>query len=145
MAKSGRPTSGFIRGLCGLMCLIGALAGAWPVEASDEVPGSWRVVSLPRTGPIQMPLPPLAVVTEEHESGETWRQAGGLSGTLELARKEFELAFRSRGWIPDKVIPLGKRYYRSELSIWTRRHQRVLLMIWEKDVGACAFAWGEET
>lgn len=106
---------------------------------------AWRVVPFEAAedGGLPPPLPPLAAVTGNDASGETWQQSGRMSGTLEVVRGDFRQAFRRDGWSLDKTIPLGRAPNRSELSLWARAGRRIMLMLWEKDVGTCGFAWGE--
>jgi len=92
-----------------------------------------------------LPLPPLAVVKSEDRTGKTWRQSGELSGSVEQASREFRQALASGGWKVEKRIAVGRLAARSQLIICCRRKQRVLLMVWEEEVGTCGFAWGRET
>lgn len=90
-------------------------------------------------------LPPLAVVTgTESRAGKTWMQEGLVGGALEVACRDFKQAMRAGGWRLDKTIAMGKPGHRSELAIWLRRGQRVLVMITEREPGLCEFTWGEE-
>jgi len=86
------------------------------------------------------PLPPLATVLREDPDGQTWRQEGELSGTLENASREFRQALAGGGWKVEKRIVAG----RSHLLLCSRKRMRLLVMVWEKGVGACGFAWGED-
>lgn len=90
-------------------------------------------------------LPVLAVVTgTESKDGKTWMQEGIMGGTLEVACRDFRQALRAAGWRVDKTMVMGKPGQRSELAIWLRRGQRVLVMITEREPGLCEFTWGEE-
>ena len=92
-----------------------------------------------------LPLPPLAVVKSEDPAGKTWRQSGQLRGTVEQAGREFRQALAGGGWKVEKMIASGRLAARSQLMVCCRRRQRVLLMVWEEEVGTCGFAWGRET
>lgn len=92
-----------------------------------------------------LPLPPLAVVKSEDSTGKTWRQTGKLRGTVEHAGREFRQALACGGWKVEKMIASGRLAARSQLMVCCRRRQRVLLMVWEEEVGTCGFAWGRET
>lgn len=93
----------------------------------------------------RVPLPPLAVVRSEDLTGKTWQQSGELRGTVEGASLEFRQALASCGWRLEKAIAMGRLAGRSTLLVCSRRQQRILLMVWEKEVGKCGFAWGRET
>jgi hypothetical protein len=88
----------------------------------------------------RLPLPPLATVLREDLNSRTWRQEGELSGTLENASREFRQALAGGGWRLEKRIVAG----RSHLLLCSRKRTRFLVMVWEKGVGACGFAWGED-
>ncbi len=92
-----------------------------------------------------VPLPPLAVVKSEDLAGKTWRQSGELRGTVEGASREFRQALAGRGWRLEKAIAMGRLAGRSALLVCSRGRQRILVMVWEKEVGTCGFAWGRET
>lgn len=90
-------------------------------------------------------LPPLAVAAGKDGSGRTWRQSGTISGSLELARRDFRACLHAQGWKTDKAIPMGKsRERRMEISAWTKGKRRILLTLWQKGLAECGFAWGEE-
>lgn len=91
-----------------------------------------------------VPLPPLANVTFADVSGQTWQQGGEIGGSLEAALQDFAVALGTAGWGRDKTIMLGCLSARSGITVWTRRGQRVLLMLWEKEAGTCGFALGRE-
>lgn len=112
--------------------------------AATEAPQAWRVVPLERDSAPMLPLPPLALVTSTDRSGQTWQQCGEMSGTVEGASKEFCQAFKANGWQVFKRITMGRLTGRTELLIVTKMKQRVLFMVWEKEVGTCGFAWGKE-
>lgn len=122
--RNGRKNK-TLRVLCTL-CLCGAAYGACGAE-------------------VGLPLPPLAVVKSEDSTGKTWRQSGKLRGTVELAGREFRQALACGGWKVEKMIASGRLAARSQLMVCCRRRQRVLLMVWEEEVGTCGFAWGRET
>lgn len=92
-----------------------------------------------------VPLPPLAVVMGQDLTGKTWQQSGELRGTVEGASREFRQALAGRGWRLEKAIALGRLAGRSALLVCSRGRQRILVMVWEKEVGTCGFAWGRET
>lgn len=93
----------------------------------------------------RVPLPPLAVVKSEDATGKTWRQSGELRGTVEGASLEFRQALAGGGWRLEKAIAAGRLTGRSALLVCSRGRQRILVMVWEKEVGTCGFAWGRET
>ena len=129
-------------GLALLFCL---LAGGVARGAAAETGRVWRVAALEPAGKrLELPLPPLAEVLSSDSSGQAWRQSGQMGGSVEGVRKELAMALGAAGWALNKTIALGRLSARSELMIWTRRRQRVLLMVWEKETGTCGFAWGEE-
>jgi hypothetical protein len=126
----------------GGVILAGLIAGGAALAA--EAP-AWRVVPVePAAKRVELPLPPLAEVKASDRSGETWQQSGQMSGSVADVHKEFAMALGAAGWALNKTISLGRTSARSELMIWTRKKQRVLLMVWEKEAGTCGFAWGEE-
>ena len=126
-----------------LLCLLVCCMKGGPAGA--ETQQVWQVVAMaPEATRVKMPLPPLAKVASTDSSGQTWQQSGQMSGTVEGAHKEFAMAFGAAGWALNKTIALGRLSARSELMIWTRGKQRILLMLWEKETGTCGFAWGEE-
>ena len=105
----------------------------------------WHVVPIEKgDGTLQVALPPLAAVTSDDRSGATWRQTGEIPGGLEVARGDFSQRLREQGWRLDKVIPVGRIYNRSEITLWLAGKHRLLLLLWEKEAGKCGFAWGEE-
>jgi len=122
--RNGRKNEA-LRVLCTLW-LCGAACAAYGAEAG-------------------LPLPPLAVVNNEDSTGKTWRQSGKLRGTVEHAGREFRQALACGGWKVEKMIASGRLAARSQLMICCRRRQRILLMVWEEEVGTCGFAWGKET
>ena len=91
---------------------------------------------------VKLPLPPLAVVTGEDGSGATWKQSGELKGTVEGVCAEFRQALAVQGWRIEKVIATGHQTSRLRLLACCCKQQRVLVMVWEKEVGLCGFAWG---
>lgn len=106
----------------------------------------WRVAAMRPAAAAEaaVPLPPLAAVTFTDASGQTWQQGGEIGGSLEAALREFAAALGAAGWGLDKTIMLGRLSARSGITVWTRRRQRVLLMLWEKEAGTCGFSWGVE-
>ncbi len=125
--------------------LCGLLLGGVACEAAAETQQVWHVVARdPESKWLKVPLPPLAEVLSTDCSGQTWQQSGQMGGTVEGVRNELAMTLGTAGWVLDKTIALGRLAARSELMIWTRRKQRMLLMVWEKETGTCGFAWGEE-
>jgi len=125
--------------------LCGLLAGFAACGAAAETGLVWHVVSMePEKKGLKVPLPPFAEVQSNDGSGQTWQQSGQIRGTVEVARKELAMTLGKAGWSLSKTIALGQLSARSELMVWTRRKQRILLMVWEKETGTCGFAWGEE-
>lgn len=106
--------------------------------------GDTRVERPSSDSGLRLPLPPLATVASGDASGATWMQTGLISGTVISAEREFALALRAAGWKLDKTIALGRAPGGSKLALWTRRGRRVLLMLWETEIGTCGFAWGDE-
>ena len=125
-----------------LLCLLASYVAS---EAAAETGQVWRVAELQPEGKrLTLPLPPLAEVVSADSSGQTWQQSGQMSGTVEGVRKQLAMTLGKAGWALNKTIALGRLTARSELMIWTRQKQRILLMVWEKETGTCGFAWGEE-
>ena len=89
-------------------------------------------------------LPPLAELQREDDSGKTWRKSGELPGSFLVARKDMMRCLDRRGWVVNKIIPLGKTSRRSELLTWEKGSRRLLLMLWEIEPGTCGFSMGEE-
>lgn len=133
--RSGRTT----KVLAGVAAM--ALAGG---AAKAESACVWRVAPLAQAPAWTLPLPPLATVTDDDASGQSWRQAGEIGGSVASAGREFRMALGAAGWKLDKAVAMGRGPRRSELMIWTRQTCRVLFMVWEKETGTCGFAWGEE-
>lgn len=125
--------------------LCGLLLGCAAREAAAETQQVWHVVARdPESKRLKVPLPPLAEVLSTDSSGQTWQQSGQMGGSVEGVRNELAMTLGAAGWALNKTIVLGRLSARSELMIWTRRKQRMLLMVWEKETGTCGFAWGEE-
>jgi hypothetical protein len=125
-----------------LACLLAAGAAR---EAAAETGQFWRVTAWAAGDKaLKVPLPPFAEVLSTDNTGQTWQQSGRMRGTVEGVRKEFAMTLCKAGWSLNKTIALGQSAARSELMIWTRRKQRILVMVWEKETGTCGFAWGEE-
>jgi hypothetical protein len=115
---------------CALGCVW--LLAAWTCLAADSRP------------PLAVPLPPLARVSADDDSGTTWQQSGELGGSVASMRGAFMAALSAGGWALNKTIVLGRGGSRSELMVWVRNKRRILFMVWEKQAGVCGFAWGEE-
>jgi len=105
---------------------------------------SVQVGTLEKTEKLVVPIPPLASIMGQDDTGATWQQTGTMAGALDRVRGDFRQALRAGGWVLDKTIAVGRTENRSELAIWTTRGHRILLMIWEKEAGLCGFSWGEE-
>jgi hypothetical protein len=100
--------------------------------------------ALDEIGAVGLRLPPLATIEREDRSGATWRQQGTLPGGLPVARQELRRALAADGWRLVRTIPLGDAQAPRELLSWRRGERRVLVMLWQRGVGHCGFAWGEE-
>lgn len=136
--------SGLTNRFCLLLCVAAGFNIA-PAVAAGGQPQTWRVAAMrPTEDDVTVPLPPLAEVTFTDASAQTWRQGGEIGGSLEVALREFSAALGAAGWGLDKTIMLGPLSARSGITVWVRRRQRVLLMLWEKDAGTCGFSWGRE-
>ena len=103
-----------------------------------------RVGVLEKAKKLVVPIPPLASITGQDDTGATWQQTGTMAGSLDRVRGDFRQSMRAGGLVLDKTIAVGRTENRSELAIWTTRGHRILLMIWEKEAGLCGFSWGEE-
>ena len=103
-----------------------------------------EVEVLEKAGRLVVPLPPLATITGNDESGATWQQTGTLPGSLAVASGDLKQALRAGGWKLEKTISLGKSGKASELMIWTSHGHRILVMVREKEAGLSGFSWGEE-
>ena len=97
-----------------------------------------------RSAKVDVPLPPLATVAETDVDGNSWRQSGEISGSVAKAHGEFSAAMAHGGWVLKNTIVLGRGPQRSELTLWRKGKDQVLLMIWEKRAGLCGFSWGVE-
>lgn len=124
-----------------LLVAVGLSAGAVETTGGE---GRWHVVPVEKVQHPVVPIPPLATVTGEDNTGKTWRQNGTTPGGLDVAGKDLRDALRQGGWSVEKTIHLGSGAGRSELMIVTRGHYRVLMMVWEIEPGRCGFSWGEE-
>jgi len=91
-----------------------------------------------------LPLPPLARVVASDPTGTSWRQSGEISGTVAGVHGDFAAALAGRGWVLQKTIVLGRVPKSSQLMMWRKSRQQVLLLIWEKHAGLCGFSWGVE-
>ena len=87
-------------------------------------------------------LPPLAVVLEEDPGGNTWRETGEISGSLEITQKNFQRSLAREGWVLQRTIPLAQGPRRSRLCLWQRQGRELLVMLWQKKPGKCGFSWG---
>jgi len=104
----------------------------------------WHIVPLTKaivTG-LAIALPPLAVVESRDDSGKTWRLSGRASGSPAVARQDFKLALEKQGWRLDKVIPVGQSQRPSNLCLWKKGQQSIMLMLWEDGAGRSGFALG---
>jgi len=115
------------------LCVLSALAILLPA-------GTCRAAERGKTATIR--LPPLAVVTEEDDSGRTWRQNGEIRASLEVARRDFEKCLVRQGWRLGKTIPLARGKNRSLLCMWNRKNSRLLVMLKQARPGKCLFSWG---
>ena len=93
---------------------------------------------------IEVPLPPLARVAENAVADNSWRQSGDISGSVAKVHGEFSAAMARGGWVLKNTIVLGRTPRHSELTLWKKGKDQVLLMIWEKRAGLCGFSWGVE-
>ena len=133
-----RRNLGLIKGLFLLIMVFCVITG----QAAEGI--AVRVGTLEKTGKLVVPIPPLASITGQDDTGATWQQTGTMAGALDRVRGDFRQSMRAGGWVLDKTIAVGRTENRSELAIWTTRGHRILLMIWEKEAGLCGFSWGEE-
>ena len=125
--------------------IVAALACLAAGAAENPAPAVERhLEAINKPTRLALPLPPLAEIKANDATGKTWQQNGTLPGALDVAASDMRRALRSKGWVLDKTIAVGKPVLRSELMIWTRPHHRVLMMVWEIDPGCCGFSWGEE-
>ena len=113
-------------------------------ENAEDPATGWHVAPIEKQTRISIPIPVLAEVKANDDSGETWQQNGTVPGSLAVACLDFRRSIQSGGWVLDKTIAVGRPMKRSELMILTRLRHRVLLMIWEIEPGLCGFSWGEE-
>ncbi len=127
-------------GLIGGLLVLIFFAGLG--QAAEVI--SARVGILEKDEKLVVPIPPLASITGQDDTGATWQQTGTMAGALDRVRADFRQSMRAGGWVLDKTIAVGRSANRSELAIWTTRGHRILLMIWEKEAGLCGFSWGEE-
>jgi hypothetical protein len=133
--------SGLTNRVTAFLCAVASVLAAFGESGSS---GAWRVVPPGRDASLTVPLPPLARVVSASSDRQMWRQTGELGGSVVSARGDFMMALSAGGWALNKTIVLGREPERSELMVWTLRKRRILFMVWEKEVGTCSFAWGEE-
>ena len=117
-----------------LVLLVG---GALRASATE-----WRIVPLAKREALNIALPPLAVVESRDDSGKTWQLSGKASGSPAVARQDFKLALEKQGWRLDKVIPVGQSQRPSNLCLWKKGQQSIMLMLWEDGAGRSGFALG---
>jgi hypothetical protein len=90
-------------------------------------------------------LPPLAVADPVAGWQDGRTGAGGLAGSLEIARRDFAKALAGQGWTPrDEGLVMGRRPNRSVLQVWARGGRELSLLVWESGAGRCRFQWGME-
>ncbi len=115
-------------------------------EPARERP--WRIVPMSAAGTAgktEVRLPPLATPATADQPGDeaTWRQTGELPAAFATARLDWQKCLRQQGWQPTRQMPLSTAAgARRELSAWQRRDQRLLLLLWEGQLGRTGFAWG---
>jgi len=133
-------------GIRRLLVLALAVSGAsvLSAEKAEDPAAGWHVAQIEKQTRISIPIPVLAEIKGNDDSGETWQQNGTVPGSLAVACRDFRMSIQSVGWVLDKTIAVGRPVKRSELMILTQRRHRVLLMIWEIEPGLCGFSWGEE-
>jgi len=93
---------------------------------------------------VEVPLPPLARVSDNSKMTDSWRQSGEISGSVAKVHGEFSSVMARGGWVLKNTIVLGRTPGNSELTLWRKGKNQVLLMIWEKRAGLCGFSWGLE-
>jgi len=112
-----------------------------PLVAAPSV----RVGTLTQEAAPLIRLPPLALVQQTDDSGDTWRESGEHPASFAATRSDFRVCLNRQGWHRLKTISLGKHPRPSEITVWQKGSRRVLLMLWERSVGKSGFAWQEET
>ena len=117
------------------------IAGTMAVERS-ACAADWHIVSPTKVEDPAIALPPLAVVESRDESGKTWRLSGKSPGSPAVARQDFKLALEKQGWRLDKVIPVGQGQRASNLCLWKKGQQSIMLMLWEASAGETGFSLG---
>jgi hypothetical protein len=140
----------FVALATGVACFFGAqpfdCANARALEKTTNVSPStaeWRIVP-PATAQVKdmaIALPPLATVESRDDSGRTWRLSGKAHGSPSVVQQDFKLCFTQQGWRLDKVMPLG-RARASDLLLWKKGKQSMMLMLWEDGAGRSGFALG---
>lgn len=98
----------------------------------------------PAAGMVELELPPFAMVIRNDTTGDTWRQTGEASGNFIAVCEDFNVCLQKQGWKRAQAIPLSVENPAGTLSVWTRGAQRIILMIWERDLDTCIFMWGED-
>lgn len=128
-----------------LRCVTYVLLVLLPVGSfSVAAVAEWRIVPLVVAKTPRVALPPLAVVESRDDSGKTWRVTGKIAGSPSVARRDFTLALERQGWRLDKVIALGRDGRVSDLCLWKKEGQTMMLMLSEEAAGKTRFAFGVE-
>jgi hypothetical protein len=126
------------RQTCYLLLAIGWLAANFSLLAAET--NSWRITS-PALAEKTLPsLPALAVVGQRDDSGESWVLQGSISGTRQIAARDFHACFEQQGWQFDKVIPIGAGGRNGSLFLWRRDGRSIFLMLRESGVAQTDFA-----
>jgi hypothetical protein len=89
-------------------------------------------------------LPPLAMVEQRNGTNGGWRIMGRLPGSVAVAQQDFAAVLARQGWRLDKRIPMGAAARPSELCLWKKKGDVMLLMVWEREVGMSGFSIGWE-
>ena len=90
-------------------------------------------------------LPPLAEVAERDPGMDRWQVTGSLPGAMPVARRDFGLCLDRQGWSRKSTTVTGRPGAVLSLTVWTKGERRLLLMLWEKELGKTRFSLGEES
>ena len=87
--------------------------------------------------------PENTVLSSPDTSGETWRQTGVLQTAYRNARAGIKKTFALQGCVLEKHVLLSvKPGHRSELILWRRKKDNILVMISEAAADRTDLAWG---
>ena len=116
---------------------FGWLAAVSSLLADDAT--TWRIVPPSKTEKVLPGLPSLAVVEHRDDSGQSWALEGSISGTRQIAARDFHACFERQGWTFDKVISIGKAGRSGSLFLWQRGGSSIFLMLREAGVASTDF------